>query len=440
MTVTAAHAVSRKATQQQAALVRAQLVDILASDSFSGSKRCHDFLEFVVEHALAGDFQNLTERFLGVELFGRAVDYETATDSIVRVRANDVRRRLGQYYAALPSSPQVRINLIAGGYIPEFHWITVAPSLSLADSTSAPPTHPSLRRLEDMRLAPGAGTEQSPPRIDSIRHRARLLLWLGVAAAVLVVAVMTQVSRFHRSNFDRFWQPVLDTPDSPVLNLPTTDTVQLTLDTKRTLNALNQLKPGESLKLGPGDVIGYHDWHVSMPVLQATLSVSLALERKNKISVVRIGTDLSRDELRGHPIIAIGSFSNPWTEENVSGLRFTFDRGNSDREPPRIRDAQNPNRSWSLLHTYPEPQTKDYAIITRTFDPVTHVPFVSLAGLHSFGNQIAGEFVSQESSWNEVARRAPAGWEKMNMQVLLDADVVGTTPSSPRIVDVYFWK
>jgi hypothetical protein len=53
----------------------------------------------------------------------------------------------------------------------------------------------------------------------------------------------------------------------------------------------------------------------------------------------------------------------------VSGLRFTFDRGNSDREPPRIRDAQNPNRSWSLPHTYPEPQTKDYAIIARTFDP-----------------------------------------------------------------------
>jgi hypothetical protein len=74
-------------------------------------------------------------------------------------------------------------------------------------------------------------------------------VWFGVTVAVLVAAVMTQVGRFHHSNFDRFWQPMLDTPDSPVLNLPTTDTVQLTLDPKRTLNALNQLKPGESLKL-----------------------------------------------------------------------------------------------------------------------------------------------------------------------------------------------
>ena len=175
-------------------------------------------------------------------------------------------------------------------------------------------------------------------------------------------------------------------------------------------------------------------------MLQATLSVALALDHKGKIPLVRFGTDLRRDELRGHPVIAIGSFSNPWTEATVSGLRFTFDRGVSDREAPRIRDSQNPQRSWSLRHTYPDPQQKDYAIITRTFDPVTREPFVSLAGLHSFGNQIAGEFVGQESSWNEVARRAPAGWQKMNLQVLIEADIVGTTPGSPRIVDVYFWK
>jgi hypothetical protein len=187
-------------------------------------------------------------------------------------------------------------------------------------------------------------------------------------------------------------------------------------------------------------VIAFHDWHVSLPVMQAALSIELALERKGKAPILRVGTDLRRDELRGHPVIAIGSFSNPWTEQNVSGLRFTFDRGPSDRDQPRIRDSLNPQRSWSLAYTYPEPQTKDYAIVTRTFDPVTHEPFVSLAGLHSFGNQIAGEFVAQDSSWNELARRAPPGWEKMNLQVVLETNIVGTTPSSPRIIDVYFWK
>jgi len=424
MTVSGAQHGSHKLSEEKAAVIRDQLAAILASDSFSTSKRCQDFLEFVVEHALAGDYGSLTERFLGVELFGRAVDYETATDSIVRVRANDVRRRLAQYYSS-QRSPPARIDLIAGGYVPEFHWR----SDDVAEPTIGFAT----------MLSPDAAVVSASPRLK-FRSRAKPLLWGAAVAAAILITVLTVSIRFHRTNFDRFWQPVLEAPGAPVLNLPTTDTIQLALDPMRTLNSLNQLKPGETLNLRPEDVIGYHDWHVSMPVLQATLSVSLALERKDKVPLVRIGTDMRRDELRGHPVIAIGSFSNPWIEENVSGLRFTFNRGNSDREPPQIRDAQNPGRSWSLPYTYPGPQTKDYAIVTRTFDPVTHEPFVSLAGLHSFGNQIAGEFVAQESSWNEVSRRAPAGWEKMNMQILLETDIVGPTPTSPRIIDVDFWK
>lgn len=155
---------------------------------------------------------------------------------------------------------------------------------------------------------------------------------------------------------------------------------------------------------------------------------------------MRIGADLKMDELRGHPVIAIGSFSNPWTRQNVAGLRFTFDRGASDKEPPRIRDARNPQRSWSLASIYPLPQNKDYAIVTRTFDAATGEPFLSLAGLHSFGCQIAGEFVSQASFWNDLGSRAPAGWERMNLQVVLETNVVGITPSAPRIADVFFWR
>jgi len=437
-----AHSGSCRFSQDEAAMVRAELQSIQTSDSFSSSKRCQDFLEFVVEHALTGDYEILTERFLGVQLFGRAIDYETSTDSIVRVRANDVRRRLGQYYSQLQVPGKVRIDLVAGGYIPVFHWSAgnnPEPVLEV-ENTSSEDRVISLTAVQEHASALKNEADQTIRDVERTRHRLKVAVWSAIAIALIAVASVSLTLRHTVSNFDRFWQPVLDTPSSAVLSLPTTDTLQLTMDSMRTINPLNQLKPGEFLKIDHSNVIGFHDWHVSLPVLQATLSVALALERKGKVSLVRIGTDLRRDELRGHPIIAIGSFSNPWTEQNVSGLRFTFDRGASDREPPRIRDSFNPKRSWSLPHTYPEHQIKDYAIITRTFDPITREPFVSLAGLHSFGNQIAGEFVSQESSWNELASRAPRGWEKMNLQILLEANVIGTTPESPKIVDVYFWK
>ena len=430
-------------TPDQVAAVKAELTAILGSESFAASRRCRDFLECVVELCLAGEYDSLTERFLGVKLFNRAVDYETATDSIVRVRANDVRRRLTQYYSDRRHDSMVRIGMSAGGYVPEFHWHAAV--LSIADELQESPSQQAASLIMNP-LPPGLEPEREPggPTSDRIqsrpwwRSRVPILSSLVVLCAVSVLFSVLRAE--HSSAFDAFWQPVIDATGQPVLDLPTTDTFQLTMNPKRTLSPLGDLQPGQTFTLTTGDFIGFHDWHVSLPVLQAMLSVALALDHQGKAPLVRVGTDLRRDELRGHAIIAIGSFSNPWIEEKTNGLRFTFDRGASDREVPRIRDSQNPQRSWSLPHTYPEQQTMDYAIITRTFDPVTREPFVSLAGLHSFGNQIAGEFVSQDSSWREVARRAPRGWQKMNLQILLEADIVGTTPSSPKIVDVYFWQ
>ncbi len=440
MMPSSAHPASHQLSEGQIAAVRAELIALQTSDCFSSSKRCQDLLCFVVEHALAGDYGSLSERFLVVELFRRAIDYETATDSIVRVRASDVRRRLGQYYSEHRAPRAVRIELAAGGYIPEFHWI----SKDEVDFPSESTNTASLK--QDLALTPAElpaleieANETTSATEHSQRH-ARTAAWTVGMFALIAVIVSSLTLRTRPSNFDRFWQPVLSAPSPPLLSLPTTDVIQLNLDPKRTLGPLDRLQPGEFLKLGREDMIGYHDWFVSLPVLQATLSVELALEQKGKIPQIRVGTDLRRDELRGHPIIALGSFSNPGVKQDVSGLRFTFDRGASDREPPRIRDGFNPQRSWTLAHTYPESQDKDYAIITRTFDPVTREPFVSLAGLHSFGNQVAGEFISQDASWNEVARRAPTGWEKMNLQIVLEANVIGTTPGSPRILDIYFWK
>jgi hypothetical protein len=400
----------------QNALVRQCLERILQSPHFRASSRSKQFLSFVVEKKLEGRVDEIKERTIGIELFDRIADFETSGDSIVRVNATEVRRRLGQYYQSSRNTDPVQIVLPPGTYVPEFVFLEIASPAARAVGRGAP-----------LSLVVGRGQAHRSWRF-----------WCGLAATgVLVAAVLTLTLRPRPSNLDRFWQPVLDARSAPVINLPTTNTFQMEPEA---MQQFSQLKPDELMKVGLNNVQAFHDWHTSLPVLQAALSVALALQRRGETPILRMGTELSSDELRGQAIIAIGSFSNPWTKQNISGLRFTFDRSASDRDVPRIRDNQNPGRSWSLPSIFPKPQDKDYAIVTRTFDPVSHTPFVSLAGLHSFGNQIAGEFVSEESLWDELARSAPAGWEKMNLQVVLETDVVGTTPSAPRIVDAYFWK
>src|SRR3954453_7769423 len=103
--------------------ILAHLDSVLASPVFSLSHRSCQFLRYIVESSLADEKDLLKERVIGERIFGRRPDYDTGQDSIVRVKANEVRRRLAQYYD-LHGDSQLRIDLPAGAYAPRFHAIT----------------------------------------------------------------------------------------------------------------------------------------------------------------------------------------------------------------------------------------------------------------------------------------------------------------------------
>jgi len=129
---------SDKLTAEQVDPVRSALELVISSDAFSGSKRCQDFLRLVVEHALAGETDALSERMIGVKMFGRPADYDTSNDAVVRVRATEVQKRLAQYYRDTTPAPLVRIELPPGSYLPEFHWSSPT-KLEGEAVTTAPP-------------------------------------------------------------------------------------------------------------------------------------------------------------------------------------------------------------------------------------------------------------------------------------------------------------
>jgi hypothetical protein len=102
--------------------VQEQLERLLASSLFNSSKRYPSFLRLVVARVLAGQTDQLKERILGVEIFGRAADYDTNTDPIVRVTAAEIRKRIELYYQDPKHSPEIRIYLPSGSYAPQFSW------------------------------------------------------------------------------------------------------------------------------------------------------------------------------------------------------------------------------------------------------------------------------------------------------------------------------
>jgi hypothetical protein len=157
--------------------VRELLDDILRSNPFRTSRQCQDMFRYIVEQSLAGSDESLRERAIGIEVFGRAPDYDTAEDPVVRLRAADVRKRLAQYYQAQKNSTeQWKIEVPTGSYKAQFQ----CPGAAVAQV--AAPTDVSQPGNE------GVGSQRPEQLIANTRLGKREAFW-ATAAAILLVAV-----------------------------------------------------------------------------------------------------------------------------------------------------------------------------------------------------------------------------------------------------------
>ena len=88
---------------------RAQVERLFADPMFSQSKRYGSFLRYVTERSLHHNQEPVTERTLGVEIFGRSPNYDTDADPIVRVTASELRKRLAHYYENPAHTGEIRV-------------------------------------------------------------------------------------------------------------------------------------------------------------------------------------------------------------------------------------------------------------------------------------------------------------------------------------------
>jgi serine/threonine-protein kinase len=110
--------------------IMAALDRVLASDGFRNSDRLRRFLRLTVEATLDGQASQLKEYALGRDAFDRGPDYDPRTDSIVRVEAQRLRRKLREYYETAGRLDPVRIEVHSGSYVPEFLRAPAAPEPS----------------------------------------------------------------------------------------------------------------------------------------------------------------------------------------------------------------------------------------------------------------------------------------------------------------------
>ena len=98
------------------------LVDrIGASRSFSRAPQLRDFLRFIVERAIVDGGASINETEIGrLVLRTQELDFDPATDNIVRVQARHLRQKLAGYFVAEGCAEPVVLTIPKGTYVPKF--------------------------------------------------------------------------------------------------------------------------------------------------------------------------------------------------------------------------------------------------------------------------------------------------------------------------------
>jgi hypothetical protein len=136
---------------------------ILLTVPFQKSANLHALLSYLAEQSIRGKADALTERQIGIAVFGKPAGYSPAEDSAVRVHVRQLRLRLHEYFAQEGRSETLRVDIPKGSYALEFH-------------DPVPELGPRLSRAPVPRPEPAQASK------IGVKDA---LLWLAVAAAMV---------------------------------------------------------------------------------------------------------------------------------------------------------------------------------------------------------------------------------------------------------------
>lgn len=396
--------------------VRLQLDRLLHSSHFRNSKRYPALLRYIVEETLEGRGPHLKERTLGVEVFGRPADYDTASDPIVRVTIAEIRKRIAQYYHEDAHISELRIELTPGSYLPDF---------LPGREHEAEHVHETVSHTAPLieAFVPDAAelTKAASPR-----HSRWFVpvLSASVAALVIVAACVWYVLR--PSPMNDLWGPIFAESGPVTYCLPMSARKREAGKAYTTDQAIAHALDFADKELPASGTFFDHQVigeNVVFSDMLAMVKLESVVEQQHRPVRVRLNVGTNLNELREGPDIFIGGLSNQWTLKLLDPLRFRF--SGSDADSYYIRDSKDPeNRQWSIhLQDKMTTVNHDYAIIARTHgEPLGQIALV-VAGIGMSGTAAAGEFLANPDQVRELERRIGRANRDRDFEVVLKMSV-----------------
>jgi hypothetical protein len=402
---------------------------LAASPHLNKAPRLTELLQYITQRALDESASVIHEQEIGANVFGRAADYDTSQDNIVRVQVSQLRKKMERYFETDGAHEPLILEIPRGSYLPVFRrrYSPEAPVLSEPALTPIP------------TLAPVA--------------RKNRWLWRALAVALsLLLALnlwlLAQNRQLRQSASAKPAQPVAlnslwsqlfssERPTDIVLADSTLSLFQDRLGRQLTLpEYLN--RDYETRLLAPlpkkeredlaNVILRRYTSFADVVLLNRMMRLA---ERSGVQPVVHFARDFPIRNLKNHNVILLGSKrSTLWIELFEPQLNFRF--AYQDRRLRVLNTAPQPGE----LPVYESPGSGGgYAILAFLPNLERVGGVLSLQGDDQVSTEAAGEFVTNEEVFATLQKRlAPGGGRLPWFEALLKTSKVGNAASACEII------
>jgi Malectin domain len=225
---------------------RAELQTVLQAPIFVRSPALSHLLSYLCEKTFAGETDQIKEYSIALDVFDRRDSFDQDTDSIVRVEANRLRKRLSEYYARDGAGDPIRITIPVGQYVPTFQPVAVP------ESASTEPQQPE--------------THRNSPRPEWFRRS-----WIIAGSITLLVAIIAAGFWVReKSKPLPIFVPAAQQPREPTIGLPVgTEVHILAGSTRKYVDHAGKVWSPDAYFTGGSAVASsaQHIWRTQDPIL-----------------------------------------------------------------------------------------------------------------------------------------------------------------------------
>jgi hypothetical protein len=372
---------------------KAEVRRVLLSPQFRRTPKLQRFLELICDYYFQNRAHEINEFLIATEAFGKGPAFDPSQDSLVRVQAREVRRRLREHYQTDGKESRIILDIPLGHYVPGF---TVVENQEPQKQS---------RSFKASWIMLGVTALVCILTLFFTDRERRQLLGASAMAAARSAPALTPL-------LSRFWTRFLESDVPTLLVLSNPD-----------VGACKPSRPaadGTSPRMIASDGSPCPDEYTGMGEAVALHLVTNLFKSAKQTLIVKQSRMVNADDIKRYNLILLGGKSvNAWTRRLGDDLSLEQSQTDVGQRYATVFDQ----KTSELI--------RDRAIIALRKHASTGHWLLFLYGKHSQGTQAAAEASSDERFLSQLKWPPPAAPFPDSFRILVGVNVNDGIPQDP---------